>query len=186
LENYKEQQSYQSLTKKQKEKFDLYSQELLQKGFDEEDAYILSLNKAKRFMTKASKTLPLIKATDDEQMLAIEVVYEPFVPDAHGQWMSDVTVRKACEDFNQKLSEGKIKSNLFHIYETDSFEIVKSWINEVECTIGEERIPEGTWLCSVQYKSAELWEMLKSGEIGGVSICANGTVEIKETQDVED
>lgn len=183
-----EQPSFKSLTKKQQKRFIEYATSLEKSNINSEDIFKLSLEHSKRVFTKASKVIPIIKAHDDEEMVTVEVVYEPNVPDAHGQWMSCETVRKACEDFNTRLKEGKIKTNLFHSFETDTFSIQKSWINEVDCIIGDQLVPEGTWLCSLKYHNTELWKMHKSGEVGGVSIRANGAVLIKEevTENEED
>lgn len=127
-------------------------------------------------LKKSSEAVPVIKAFDEEQMISIEMVYEPYVLDAHNQWMSPTTLRKACEDFNEKLREGKVLPNLFHIASTDKFEIVKSWINEVECKIGDKLVSEGSWLAKLKFHDKELWEMHKSGETGGVSIGAQGVI----------
>lgn len=123
-----------------------------------------------------NKSTMVIKATNDEQMIAVDVVYEPNKPDAHGQWMSKETVRKACENFNKNLSEGNVKSNLFHIKETESFSILKSWINECDCYIGDKFVPEGTWLAESKYHTKELWDMKKSGELMGMSVGAKGVI----------
>jgi len=166
----------ESLYKHQKEKFvDVYNA-LLENNpdMDESEAIPLAISQVKKLkLKKASETLNSI--IDEEKKISVDVVYEPFAVDVHGQWMSDVTVRKACEDFNIKLAEGKINPNLFHALNTDKFSILKSWINEVDATIGEHFVPEGTWLCSIQYND-QLWEMKKSGEIGGISIGALGAV----------
>jgi len=174
--------NYTNLSKKQKARFDELTQVLIKAGQPQENAIEIAYTQCKKIITKKSKTIPVIKSANDEKMIAIEVIYEPFVPDLHGQWASADTLRKACADFNEKLKEGVVSTNLFHSFDTDTFEITKSWINEVVCDIGDFRVPEGTWLCEIQYKSPELWEMRKSGEIGGVSICANGgvLVEVEE------
>lgn len=168
--------STEKLTKKQKEQFSSVYKALCEASYSEESAVQVALTQAKKVMTRKSKTIPVIKATDDEQMIAIELVYEPYVPDAHGEWMSPETIRKACEDFNEKLSEGVLQPNLFHLTSTDKFEIVKSWINEVPCQIGDQLVPEGAWLSSIQYTDSDLWDLKKSGIIQGVSIGCQGIV----------
>lgn len=127
--------------------------------------------------------LPIIKAKDDELKQAIDVIYEPFVPDAHGQWMSKETIRKACDNFNTNLEKGHIKDNLYHskdddgsVIECDRVETLKTWINECDCYIGDQFIPEGTWLGKFQYHDDGLWEMKKSGVLQGVSIGGRGRV----------
>jgi len=136
-------------------------------------------------LKKSTETTPVIKAFDDEQMISVEMVYEPFALDAHNQWMSPSTIRQACQDFNTKLEKGVVKPNLFHLVETDKFTIIKSWINEVECFIGDKLVPEGSWLAKLQFHDNDLWEMHKSGETGGVSIGAQGRV-LPPNKDQED
>lgn len=126
---------------------------------------------------------PVIKAVDYEQRIAIDVIYEPNKLDAHNQWASEETLRKACENFNKSLDEGIVTPNLFHLQalENESLEIIKTWINEVDCVIGDQEIPEGTWLCKMKYHDDELWDMKKSGELQGVSIGAKGFIKKPET-----
>lgn len=168
--------STKNLSIKQKNKFVEVFNALEGDGMEESMAIPIALAQAKKVKTRKSTKMPFMKATNDEQMLAIELVYEPYVPDAHGEWMSPETIRKACVDFNEKLEAGIVKPNLFHLANTDKVTIVKSWINEVECQIGDFTIPEGSWLSSVQYNDPELWELKKSGVLKGVSVSAHGIV----------
>ena len=41
----------------------------------------------------------------EEEMISFEVVYEPLVKDAHGQWMSQDTLIDACDNFNTHLEK---------------------------------------------------------------------------------
>lgn len=114
-----------------------------------------------------------------EEMISYEVVYEPNVKDSHDQWMTSETVEKACEDFNTNLKEGVVKSNLFHIADTDKFTVVDTWIHkELDVIVKgtDQPISAGTWVAKIQYHDADLWELKKSGVIGGVSIGAKGIV----------
>ncbi|WP_429017063.1 XkdF-like putative serine protease domain-containing protein [Aeromonas veronii] len=117
------------------------------------------------------------KQKTEEERISVEVVYVPGEQerDAHGQWMSAQTVQAACEDFNNNLSN--IFPNLYHISNTNKFEILKSWINEIDMVspTGQE-VKEGTWLVKLRY-SPELWEMKKAGKIQGVSIGCRGVVD---------
>lgn len=136
------------------------------------------------------KSFGLVKSKDSpqEQMISYEVVYEPNVKDAHGEWMSVETVQKACEDFNKNLKEGKVVPNLFHITETDKFSIEDSWIQkEFDVTVAEtgEPIKAGTWVAKIKYHDDDLWQLKKMGEIQGVSIGARGVVN-EETGELTD
>jgi hypothetical protein len=128
-------------------------------------------------------TKPIIKAVNDELMESIEVVYEPYELDAQEQWMSPETIRKACDNFNMNLEKGVVQPNLFHSKDdegnyttTEAFTIEKSWINEVESVIGEQVVPEGTWICKLKWNNEEVWEKRKAGILKGVSLGAVGTI----------
>lgn len=119
------------------------------------------------------------KQKTEEERISVEVVYVPGEQerDAHGQWMSSQTVQAACEDFNYNLAAGKISANLYHISNTDKFEILKSWVQEeINVVANGQTIPAGTWLVKLRY-SPELWELKKAGKLQGVSIGCRGVVD---------
>ena len=119
----------------------------------------------------------VIKALNEDERIAIEVIYEPNTPDLHGQWMSEETVEKACENFNKNLSEGNVKPNLFHVQNAeDKLEILRTYIIPTDCYIGDTPIKKGTWIGEMYYKDEKLWELKKSGILPGVSIGAMGKV----------
>ncbi|MFM5199158.1 XkdF-like putative serine protease domain-containing protein [Aeromonas caviae] len=115
------------------------------------------------------------KQKTEEERISVEIVYVPDELDAHCQWMSAQTVQAACEDFNNNLSN--ILPNLYHISNTNKFEILKSWVQEeIDVVANGQTIPAGTWLVKLRY-SPELWEMKKAGKIQGVSIGCRGVVD---------
>ncbi|QEG08591.1 hypothetical protein [Aeromonas phage 4L372D] len=123
-----------------------------------------------------------------EEMIAYEVVYEPDTKDAHGEWMTQETILKACENFNKNLELGNVKPNLFHFANTDLFSIEKSWIQQeidvvVEAT--NQPIKAGTWVVKTKYNDPDLWLLKKAGVIQGVSIGARGSIN-KETGEITD
>lgn len=117
----------------------------------------------------------LTKAVDEENRTALFVVLEPqegfFTTDLHEDTYDAEEVRKACHNFAQHC----MKANLFHRVETESVEIVENYITPVEFTLEDGRtVKAGTWL-QVWYfpetdEGEELWKMVKSGEINGVSV----------------
>lgn len=120
--------------------------------------------------------LKAIKQETQEERISVEIMYVPEEFDAHNQFMTAETIRKACEDFNSNLAAGNISANLFHLSNTNKFEIIKSWINEIDMVspTGQE-VKEGTWLVKLRY-SPELWLEKKAGKIQGVSIGCRGVV----------
>lgn len=137
-------------------------------------------------MIKNIKELILKSAkqeTQEEQRISVEIVYIPDERDAHQQYMTAETIRKACEDFNSNLAAGKISANLYHLSNTDKFEILKSWVQEeIDVVANGQTIPAGTWLVKLRY-SPELWAQKKKGEVCGVSIGCRGVVN-PETQEI--
>lgn len=127
--------------------------------------------------TNKESPAELLKAS--EEMVSYEVVYEPFVKDAHNQWMSDVTLRKACENFSKNLEKGVVQPNLFHLENTKAFTIEDTWIQKELDVIVEatgEKIKAGTWIAKIKYHDNDLWILKKAGVVGGVSIGARGQV----------
>ena len=117
--------------------------------------------------------------TLDEEMVSYEVIYEPFTKDAHGEWMSDKTIEKAMENFNKNLKAGIVQPNLFHLKDTEAFTIESTWIQkelDVKVIQTDEIIKAGTWVAKLKYNDADLWQLKKSGVVGGVSIGAVGTI----------
>lgn len=133
------------------------------------------------FLEKAvgSTTQEQKPETLDEEMVSYEVIYEPFTKDAHGEWMSDVTIQKACDNFNKNLEAGIVQPNLFHLKNTEAFTIESTWIQkelDVKVIQTDEIIKAGTWVAKLKYNDADLWQLKKSGVVGGVSISGMGTV----------
>lgn len=118
----------------------------------------------------------------DEEMVSYEVVYEPFVKDAHGEWMSPETIEKAAANFNKNLEAGIVQPNLFHLQSTDAFTIESTWVQkelDVQVVQTGEVIKAGTWVAKIKYNDPDLWELKKSGVVGGVSIGGVGSVNKK-------
>ncbi len=115
-----------------------------------------------------------------EEMVSYEIVYEPLVKDAHGEWMSEETLALACENFNANLQKGVVQPNLFHLQNTDTFTIEDSWIQKEFDVVVEatgEKIKAGAWVCKIKYHDDDLWILKKAGVIGGVSIGGAGSID---------
>jgi hypothetical protein len=112
---------------------------------------------------------------NEEQMISIEPLYcKPMDADAHNQGMTEEEIRKMIDNINTNIH--KISGNIGHVFNTNSFYFVKAWINECDCTIGDEYVPEGQPLIQVQFTDKTLWEMRKTGQLQGLSIGALGTI----------
>lgn len=140
------------------------------------------------FLEKAFGESEQIQKTEslNEEMVSYEVIYEPNVKDAHGEWMSESTIQKACENFNKNLAAGVVQPNLFHLKNTESFTVESSWVQkelDVQVVQTGEVIKAGTWIAKIKYNDETLWKLKKSGVIGGVSIGAMATIN-KETGEI--
>ena len=119
--------------------------------------------------------LPVIKQFNDDEMIAIEVMYAPpNVEDGHGECMDSETIHKMVESCNKAISEGRLSGGLFHSENISEIEILKAWVNECDCIIGETTVPEGLPIVKVQFHDEGLWELRKSGKLRGLSIGAMG------------
>lgn len=180
-----------NMSDKQVEAFISVYNALTREGKSEDEVFPLAISAAKRieksmsddkkidqiyswlqkhFGGSSKDHVEVIKARDEELKQATHIVYQPNVPDLHGEWMSEETIRKACHSFNTHCR----KANLFHMVETNDVDIIESYILPVDAVIGETEVKKGTWMAVLQYKDDDLWEMEKSGEIQGVSIGARG------------
>lgn len=120
-----------------------------------------------------TKSVQVVKSTNDELKQATFIVMLPDEVDMHGDITSEEEVRKACHNFNEFCRQ----PNLFHIESTELFSIVESYISPVDFKLNEEEVKKGTWLATIQVKDDNLWALIKSGEISGLSIGAIATVE---------
>lgn len=147
---------------------------------------ILNMNVKTEIQKEAS--VVSVQKDADEQMISYEVIYEPDAKDAHGEWMSAETIAKAKISFDKAHEAGIVKENLFHMIETDSFTIEKTWIQEEidVVVIGTEQvIKAGTWVAKVKYNDPVLWDLKKSNVVGGLSIQCSGAIN-KETGEIRD
>lgn len=114
-----------------------------------------------------TKTL-VNKSVNEELKQATFIVLVPNEVDLQGDTYDEDEVRKACHSFN-KFSR---QPNLFHVTKTTTFEFAESYLAPVDFTIDDFEVKKGTWLATIQVNSDELWELIKSGDVSGLSISA--------------
>lgn len=117
--------------------------------------------------------LQIAKSVNEELKQATFIVMVPEEVDLHGDVTTEDEVRKACHNFNKFC----MKANLFHLVQTDTFEIAESYIAPTDFILGDKFVKKGTWLCTLQVLDDKLWQLIKSGEVNGVSIGAMAKVE---------
>lgn len=123
--------------------------------------------------------LSITKSVDEELKQATFIVMVPDEVDAHGDTTTEAEVRKACHNFNKY----SMKANLFHLVETSTFEFCESYCCPTDFVLGDKFVKKGTWLATVQSLDDGLWELIKSGDINGLSIGALASVETIEEEE---
>jgi hypothetical protein len=125
------------------------------------------------------KQSSIIKSVDNEERRALFVAMEPDVYDAHNDITSKEEVEKACNNFNKYC----MRANLFHRVETDAVDIQQSFIAPTDIELDTGRIiRKGSWLMWMHFPednevSSQLWDMVKTGDVNGISIGARAVVE---------
>lgn len=100
--------------------------------------------------------------------------------DLHGDYVDLETIRLAKESFNRQLHKARM-SNLFHLVETDSFDIIESFLAPCQMSLNGNFVQKGEWLVTLQILDDTLFDMIMNDEITGVSIGA-----LAKTLNVED
>lgn len=124
-------------------------------------------------MQTETKSVSVIKAANEELKQVLFVAMLPDSTDLHGDYTSSEEVRKAKESFNKS----QMNTNLFHLAMTDKFEVIESYLSPVDFVLGDKFVAKGTWLMNLQVHDDELWDLIKDGEINGISIGAMAQVE---------
>ena len=120
----------------------------------------------------AVSTVQVVKSVNEELKQATFIVMIPDEVDLHGDITSEDEVRKACHNFNKFCGQ----ANLFHVAQTEKFEFAESYIAPTDFVLGDKFVKKGTWLTTLQILDDTLCELVKSGEINGVSIGAIASV----------
>ena len=126
----------------------------------------------------------VLKQFQDEEMIAIEKLYiHPDDVDGVGDGISLEDTYDMVTSLNKAIDSGSLQHGLFHKHKTDAFTVVKAWVAETDCTIGETDIREGQPLIQVQFNNEAAWDLRKSGKLAGISIGAKATeIEVLEDE----
>ena len=115
---------------------------------------------------KKDPTVVLKQFSEPEEQKALGVVLTPDVFDLHQDIYSKEQVRMACEGFNAHCMKGNIQ----HAIQYEKMEFTKSFIQEVDCMMGDQFIREGTWMAEAHFPDKLLWESIKEKGFTGFSI----------------
>jgi hypothetical protein len=126
--------------------------------------------------TTEQQYVQVAKSVNEELKQATFLVLSPEETDLHGDIYSEDEVRKACHNFNQH----SMAANLLHLVDTDTFSIVESYIAPVDMVLNDKVIKSGSWMCTIQVHSDEVWSDIKNGNLTGVSISGIAKTEYLE------
>jgi hypothetical protein len=126
--------------------------------------------------TTEQEYIQVAKSVNEELKQATFLVLAPDEVDLHGDTYDADEVRKACHNFNQH----SMTANLLHLVDTDTFSIVESYVSPVNMVLNDKVIKAGSWLCTIQVHSDEVWSDIKSGNLTGVSISGIAKTEYLE------
>lgn len=121
--------------------------------------------------------VPVIKAIEPMLKQVTYVAMRADATDAHGDHTTADEVRKAKESFNRALLKNQTMSNLFHLYATNSFDVIESYCSPAEMTLSGHTVHKGDWLMTLGINDDSLWDMVLKGEVVGISIGAVAKVE---------
>lgn len=129
-------------------------------------------------------TAPVIKESmDNEKRYALYVVYVPEMDDSQGERMTKEDIEKACWSFGRQcyFAQGN-RIDMQHAEDVEKHGecmVVENFVSREEGWMGKT---EGTWFIGIIHGEDE-WEMLKNGDINGVSMAGQAVREERETED---
>ncbi|XYJ23229.1 XkdF-like putative serine protease domain-containing protein [Bacillus velezensis] len=97
------------------------------------------------------------KNESDEQKLVYGIVYEPDVPDAHGDYMTAEEIEKAAHGFWRTPAT----SIQIITLKAGPSEVVESYVAPDDFEIGNAVIRKGSWVL-VTKASDEVWDQIKA------------------------
>lgn len=120
-----------------------------------------------KYSSEPTPALVMKKVNDEEQRI-IGVVLEPDVYDLHNDIYSAEEVAKACSNFNTHC----MQANVQHMVNVDdgAATIEKSFILEVDASIGGQFVKAGSWVQQWKINSDDIWSAVKAGTFTGFSI----------------
>jgi hypothetical protein len=122
-------------------------------------------------------SVPVVKQLDQEKMEAIEWLYPVEEDDLHGERMDREEIRKMVENLNKANEEKKLTNAVDHLFKSEGWHLVKAWVNECDCMVGDTFVPEGWPLAKTKFTNPDLWKARKEGNLLGLSIGARGIKE---------
>jgi hypothetical protein len=99
-----------------------------------------------------------------EQRIIYSTVYAPNRPDADGEFMVPEEIEKMAHAFCKKGDMGCI--DVFHDNKNTTCAVIETFIARK----GDPDFIEGAWVVGIHIPDDDLWDMVKKGEINGLSM----------------
>lgn len=103
--------------------------------------------------------------SDGEKRLVYAMVYAPDEEDSHGDYADAETIEDAAHVFMRDFRT----VGLQHEREAPAH-VVESYVAPQDMTVGGRAVKRGSWMIVVKVDDDELWQKVKAGEFGGVSL----------------
>ena len=111
------------------------------------------------------KRIPLLKTEEERYVLGI--VLEPEFVDSQNDIYSANEIRNAAHRFLESFQN----VGLMHEgYVNNQVKIIESYLAPVDFDLAGQKIKKGTWLLALHILDDKLWDLIKSGELTGLSM----------------
>lgn len=111
------------------------------------------------------RTVQVAKA-DDDKRLVYGIVYAPDQVDSHGDYADAATIERAAHQFLRDLNAQNVDTQ--HNLQKAAAYVAESWIvNKGDAQFADD---PGAWAVVIKVDDDDLWQAIKSGEIGGISL----------------
>lgn len=122
------------------------------------------------------KTLS-IKKYDEEQKIVFCIVYSPEEIDAQGDSASSEVIKEAAYNFMRCARTNNIDKQ--HDFIPDEGFVAESWIVKENDPVFPAE-PAGSWAVGIKVENEDTWQLIKAGEITGVSLAGFAVTEDEE------
>lgn len=124
-----------------------------------------------------------IKKTNQDEQMIYGIVYSPDEVDSQGDIATRDTIKEMAYQFMKSKNIANVDKQ--HNEQTGEGFVVESWlIKSGDPTFPLEK--EGSWAVAIKVENPETWELVKSGEITGLSLAGEALVEeVKEKSFIE-
>lgn len=125
------------------------------------------------------KTLPIRKLDEDQKMVFC-IVYSPDETDTQGDYASADVIKEAAYNFMRCARTNNVDKQ--HDFIPDEGFVAESWLVKENDTVFPEELP-GSWAVGIKVENDETWQLIKSGEITGLSLAGLAVTEEVEKQE---